>query len=183
MKNTMSIFKESSQEFKRVSCLTACAMLISLSVILGYFSIQATESIRISFTFIPIAIVGYLYGPIVGGIAGGTVDLINFMIKPGGSFTPGITLCAILTGFVYGLFLYRKNIKVTTIALAVFCNTLFVDLLLKSYVLALLYHTSYVAYLGIRLPVQAIMLVLNTILLTILMNGLQRSGILKMFKR
>ncbi|MDO5291193.1 MAG: folate family ECF transporter S component [bacterium] len=182
MRNTITMFKSSSKELKSVKCLTACSMLMALSIILGYMSFYLTESIRISFTYVPIAIIGILYGPIVGACTAGAVDLLNFVIKPGGSFAPGITLCAILTGFIYGFFLYRKNFTLIRLSLTVLCNTFFVDFLLKSYVLACLYGTSFIGYLGIRLPVQLIMLVLNTLIIYLLVNALKKSNVFSLIR-
>lgn len=182
MRNTISLFKSSSRELRNVKCLTVSSMLMALSIILGYMSFYLSPSIRISFTYVPIAIIGILYGPVVGAFTAGAVDLLNFVLKPGGAFTPGITLCALLTGFTYGIFLYRKSFSITRLSLAVLCNTVFVDLLLKSYVLACLQGLPFIVSFAKRLPVQGIMLILNTIIIYLLVTALKKSHIFSLIR-
>lgn len=183
MKNTISIFKESSSKLKNISCLTVCSMLIALSVVLGSFSIQLSQNIRISFTFIPIAIAGYLFGPIVAGLAGGSVDIINFLLHPTGPFAPGLTLCAILAGVVHGLFLYRKPLSILRVGGSLFINTVFISVLLRTYILSLLYGMPFVANLITRLPVQAIKLPINILILYVVLRALIQSNIFRLLKQ
>lgn len=48
--------------------MAVAAMLIAIGVILGFFSVQLTEFIRIGFSGIPNELASMLFGPVVGGI-------------------------------------------------------------------------------------------------------------------
>ena len=131
-------FAQSAKELKKTRSLAVAAMLLAIAVVLGFFSVQLTESIRISFTFLANELTGMLFGPVVGMLEGGLADIVNYMIKPTGPFFPGFTLTAAISGFIYGLFLYRKNLKWFHVALAritviVFChwglNTLWLSIM------------------------------------------------------
>ena len=95
---------ESSREFKKVTTITTCAMFGALSVVLGYYSFKITPNLKIGFGSIPNMLVDYLFGPVVGGLFGGAMDVIKFMLKPDGGFMPGFTFNAMLAAFIYGLF-------------------------------------------------------------------------------
>ena len=168
MKNALLRFKTSTFELKEVKCLAVTAMLVSLSIILGYLSFRPTPTIRISFTYFPVAIMGFLYGPVVSTCGAGAIDLINFILNPTGGFNPGITLCALLTGLIYGIFLYRGKLHKSNIIAGFFANTLLSNTLLKSYFLALMMGTSWSAQIIARLPVQIIMLVLESALFIVI---------------
>ena len=75
---------ESSREFKKVTTITTCAMFGALSVVLGYYSFKITPNLKIGFGSIPNMLVDYLFGPVVGGLFGGAMDVIKFMLKPDG---------------------------------------------------------------------------------------------------
>ena len=55
---------------KQPRVLAGAAMLVAVNVVLYYFNIMIGDTLRIGVSFLPIAVCGMLYGPIVGGIAG-----------------------------------------------------------------------------------------------------------------
>ena len=168
MKNTLVRFKTSTFELKKVKSLAITAMLVAMSIILSYLSIEITPSIRFSFAFLPIAIMGYLFGPVVSVCGAFSIDLVNFMFKPALGFNPGITLCAMITGLIYGMFLYQKKISLPRVSLAWVTNSVFSNLLLKSAFLAPMMGITYPAMLVSRIPVQIIVAVLEvTLFMTI----------------
>ena len=73
-----------------------------------FLSIQVTDSLRISVSFIANVAAGCLFGPVMGFVCGGIGDIIQFVLKPTGPYFPGWTLSAALAGFIYGAFLYKK---------------------------------------------------------------------------
>jgi ECF transporter S component (folate family) len=83
------------------------AILIALQIILTRFlSIFIFPWLRFSLGFLPIAAVGMLLGPIPAALCGALGDVLGFFLFPSGTFFPGYTLTAALTGLIYGLFLY-----------------------------------------------------------------------------
>lgn len=111
MKNILSKFSTSARELKNLRSITGIAVLIALSVILSWFSIPISPSLRIGLGFLVTAMLGMLYGPVAGAVGAGIADIVGYMIKPDGAFFFGFTLTAMLGAFIYGLFLYQKNGK------------------------------------------------------------------------
>ena len=161
MKNVLLSFKTSTFELKKVKCLSLTAILVAMSIILGLLSFS-TFTIRISFAFFPLAVIAYLFGPAVSMSAAVLIDLINFIRMPMNGFNPGITLCALITGLIYGLFLYRRKLNLPMVIAAFLTNSLIANLLLKSYFLAVFNGTTWFAMMASRVPVQIVMLVLET---------------------
>ncbi len=164
MKNALVRFKTSTFELKKVKSLAITAMLVAMSIILSYLSVDVTPTIRISFAFLPIAIMGFLFGPVVSVCGAFAIDLINFMFKSGLGFNPGVTLCAMITGLLYGIFLYQKKVTLPRVSLAWVINAVFCNILLKSAFLAPMQGITYPAMLVSRIPVQIIVAVLEVIL-------------------
>ena len=95
-----------------VKKLVEISLLIALEVILTRFCSINTATLRIGFGFLPIAIIAMMYGPLSAGVAYALGDLLGMMIFPNGSYFPGFTLTAFLTGVIYGLVLFKAVVMI-----------------------------------------------------------------------
>lgn len=87
------------------------SIFVALEMILKSYLSITTPYMRISFAFFPLAIIGILYGSVSAGLVAGIADLLSILIYPT-VFHPGFTLSAILTGIVFGFFLYKRERKI-----------------------------------------------------------------------
>lgn len=158
-----SVFVRSAQELKRPKSMVMLAMLLACHVVLGFFQLQLTDFIRISFAALPIGVAGMLYGPTAALMLGALGDPIKYLVSPTGPFFPGFTLSAAVTGLLFGLLFYgmhrdfdpcrkKRGFTVLRVAAAQLLNTLIVDLLLHSLWLSCLYGTP----MGVLLPMRAL---------------------------
>lgn len=102
-------FKRSALELKSLRCLTTTAILIALDVALKFFTINMTETLKISFAFVALAAIGMLFGPVVAGIAGVVTDVVGYFVMPSGGFNPLFTIVEMTGAVIYGIFLYNLN--------------------------------------------------------------------------
>ena len=107
----MQMMKQSAKEIKNLKIMVLCALLIAIALVVEILNPLNTSSyLKVSFSFIPLALIGYFSGPVTGIYVGLLYDIINFMFsKDGTSFVPLYTLLEMLGLFIYGLLLYRKN--------------------------------------------------------------------------
>ena len=91
--------------------LTRIALLIAMEIVLSRFLSIKTPVVKIGFAFIPLSVIGMMYGPLYGGIAGALCDFIGAILFPIGAYFPGYTLTAALSGATYGLFLQNGGAK------------------------------------------------------------------------
>ena len=117
---------------------TTAAMLMAVSVVLGYFTIEAGPYLKIGFGGVVNQFVYYLFGPVAGAVYGGVLDLVKYVVKPTGAFFPGFTLNAMLGGVLYGTILYRKPLTfrralwadlVVALICNIFLNTLWLSMM------------------------------------------------------
>jgi ECF transporter S component (folate family) len=85
------------------------AMLLALLIVLSRFLSVNLFFIKISFGFVATMLCAIWLGPVYSTIVAGLGDLIGAYLYPFGAYFPGYTLSAILAGFIYGLFLYKKT--------------------------------------------------------------------------
>lgn len=175
-----NLFKSSYMEMKNVRGITLTAMLGAVSIVLGsYFTIMLWDFLKVGFSFLPNEFVYYLFGPFVGIVYGAAIDILTFLVRPMGAYFPGFTISSMLTGLIYGMILYRKPISIKRVAAANTIRMVFVDLLLNTYWLTLLYGYSFFAIVPVRALKQLIMLPFETFLLYILIKGVEASGVLR----
>ena len=130
------------QAFKKprldIHSLASAAVLTALSVVLTRFaSVMALggQSIRIGIGAIPLVLAGLLLGPVAGGMAGISADLIGVMINlMGASFHPGFSLTSLLTGLLPGLVMmaFKNKLEAKTVVFAWLAVTLICSVALQT---------------------------------------------------
>lgn len=94
-----------------VRMLAYLGLLAAMGVVLAALRPVNLWNLRISFTFIPIAVAAILFGPLPAALLGALIDVLGALLFPSGVFFPGYTLTAFVHGLIYGLFLYQKRRK------------------------------------------------------------------------
>ena len=122
--------------------LVTIALLVAMEVVLSRFLSISAWNIKIGFSFLPIVIGAILYGPIGGGLIGALGDLLGATLFPIGAYFPGFTLTAFLTGFVFGLFLYKTQ-SIPKVIAAVAVNQCVLSLCLNTLWISILYGSPY----------------------------------------
>ena len=122
----MSILKKfasSSKELTHVQTIAICAMMLALRVILGIFTnftLAIMPFVKIGFSFIPVVITAYLYGPVCAAIVSGAGDVLSIILANPTAFSmnPALTACYIWEGVIYGVILYQSEMKLKDIIIA-----------------------------------------------------------------
>ena len=92
------------------------------------------------------------------------------VLFPSGSFFPGFTLTAFLTGVVYGVFLYNKPKTWPRIIGAVLTVCLVLNLGLDTLWLSILMGQGYIALLPTRIMKAALMIPVQSLIIGIIWN-------------
>jgi ECF transporter S component (folate family) len=152
--------------------LTTAAMLLALAAILGMLKIPVNQFIEIRFGSLPISVAGNLFGPIVAALIGGLADIVQFIVRPTGPYFPGFTISGAVSGVIFGIFFFKKNLTWLRILVAETVHTVVVGIFLNTYWLMLLYgNKTYMAILIGRLPKEIVMIPI----LTVLMYGIAKA--------
>lgn len=131
--------------------LTIMALLIATEVVLGRLGIM-TPIVSINFSFVPLVVNAILFGPVAAAISSGLADIIGSMMMPQGlgTYFPGYTISAILTGFSYGLILHRKPKNLGRIIVACLFTSIVISLGLSTYWVYVMTGKGYLAILVTR---------------------------------
>ena len=93
----------------KIKKIIISALLLAASIVINRFLSVNTSILSIGFTFVPLMFSGIILGPKYSLVIAGLSDLIGALLFTFGSYFIGYTISSILTGLVYGLFLYNKE--------------------------------------------------------------------------
>ena len=85
------------------------AILLALLIILSRFLSVKTPIIKISFGFVPTMLCAIWLGPKWTVLMNVLGDLIGATLFPSGAFFVGYTISTAISGFIYGILLYKKE--------------------------------------------------------------------------
>ena len=157
MPNLIACFKNSAKDSKNLRAMVLTALFIGLNLILDRFSIQLTPEIRLGLGFLTSAMIGMLFGPVMGISAGFVTEILSYILYPRGAYFPGLTLTAMLGGMVYGLVLYQHKVSIPRCLVAKGIVNLFLNIGLNTLWLSMIYGDAYFAILPARMLKNAVL--------------------------
>ena len=174
MKNLYNLVLCSSKELKSVKNLVIASLLITMKLILDLFTIQLNQALHLSFEFLPFASLSMLFGPVAGSMSGGLSDIINYIINPKGAFFPGFTISAMVSGIIYGMAFYKKEISIKRCIFAKIAIVVIVDILLNTLWLSLLYGKGVFVLLPMRIIKNVVMIPINVAMMYFVLKLVDR---------
>ncbi len=142
--------------------------MTALSIVLSKLVSINISFLRIGFGFLPIAVLAILYGPVIAAIGYGLADLIGAWLLPTGTFFPGFTVSAVLTGLIFGWILYKKEVTITRALLASALVCLIVNLLINTYWLTFIIGKGFKVLLASRAIKEVVAIPVMTLLIVLI---------------
>lgn len=183
MRKLRQQFVDSSNEFKRLKTLVMTSLLIAIGIVLGQFSIQITQDVKVGISFIATQLTATMFGPVVGGIMGGVADVVKFIIKPTGAFSILWTLNAIVGPVIYGIMLYKKKFTFWRVLLSKAIVAVVVNIGMSCTWSALLYGSAFWAILPTKTLQQVIQVPIQSIIFYLFVNALQKAKVINLQNR
>lgn len=129
---------------------------------------------RITLTFIPYAVAGYMLGSSKGALIAVLADLISFAVFPQGTYFLGFTISAMLSGALYGLLKGKngKELLVWIIGISI-VNAIVMNVVLNTIWLQILLGKSWNALLPVRITKNIISTPFEIVVLMAVFKGLK----------
>ena len=163
--------------------LSFAAIMAAVSVVLcRWLGFSPGDSMyRVEIGFLPIAVVAVLAGPLWSAASYGVADLVGSLMI-GMGMNPLIFVCKILTGAIFGIFLYRRRPGITLSVIVSVVIGVWIDTLAMAGVFTLYgWAPTYAVALKVRAINAAINLPLRIALIYVL--GSLGGRILDRFER
>lgn len=156
----------------KIKKIILSALLLAVLIVLSRFISIKTEILVISLSFIPVMMSAIWLGPKYSAAISGLGDLIGAILFPFGPYFPGFTISSIISGLVYGLFLYNHGKKfennkkfILRLILSSMIVLFIVNIFISSLWIHILYGKVYFAVLLSRVVTQIIMLPIHVIVI------------------
>ena len=172
MKKLATLFTRSLQEFKQVKTVTVCAMLGAVALVLGSLSVEIIPSVRIGFSGIPNEFVAWLFGPVVGPLFNGTMDILKYLAKPTNAYFPGLTMVTMLAG---------RPMRLWRVLVAKFTVALICNVILNTFCLSILLGKGFWLLLPPRILRNVIMWPIDSLIFFYLAKFMETAGVLRQF--
>ncbi len=169
-----SYFSLSVKELYDIRSVCLAAVLCAFAIVLKLFDLQLSEIMKVSLSFVPIALCSSLTGPAMAIPCGIVVDVIGYAVHPTGPYFPGYTLSAILTALIFALFLYRANIGFARIALSKLSVNVLVNVLIGSLWRISIQGNFYTYYVIVASVKNAFLFPVEVLILCFIFSALSR---------
>ena len=179
----MQKFKDSLNELKNIKVLCVLGMLGGLSIVLYTITFQITDVLQIGFDPVCNILADCLFGPVVGGIFSGAMDMLNFFLNPRGPFNPGLTLNAIISGLFIGSMFYKKKPTPIKLCIVLLIDHVVLNAFLGTFWLYLVNGSGMLAWFPTRLVSNLVKPFIETIIILIIYKALETSGLLQMLRQ
>lgn len=154
-------FRLSIRECRSTRTVTTCGMLAAAGIILGSVTVSVGDYLKIGFSTLPNQCIYALYGPSLGLIFGGALDIVKYIIRPTGPFFPGFTFDAMLAGMIYGISYYRHPLTMKRIMITEFIVSMVCNVFLNTLWISVLYGKGFMLLLPARLLKNILQLPVN----------------------
>jgi len=161
-------------ENRNTTKIVTIAFLIAMEIILTRFLSINLPYLRMGFGFLPVAMIGILYGPLWAGAAYALGDILGMMIFPTGPYFPGFTVSAFLTGVTFGIFLHNRTVTWKRVVLPSAIVLVIINLGLDTYWLTFLLDKGYLALLPARIIKTVMAFPIQVTLIPLVYNRLLR---------
>lgn len=145
--------------------LALSALLLAFDVVFTRVLALNTPLVKMGFGFAAVALCAMLYGPAWAAAVAGLGDLIGALLFPTGAYFPGFTLTAALTGLIFGLCLYRREVRWRIAFLAAALNCLLVTLILNTAMIVVFFDAALPVLLASRVPQFFVMTAVQTLVI------------------
>ena len=183
MQKISQSLKNSLNEFKNIKVLCVLGMLGALSIVLYTITVQITDVLQIGFDPVCNILADCLFGPVVGAIFGGAMDMLNFFLNPRGAFNPGLTLNAIISGLFIGSMFYKRKPTPVRLLIVLLIDHVILNAFLGTFWLYLVNGKGMLAWFPTRLFSNLVKPFVETAIILIIYKALEASGLLQMLRK
>lgn len=170
------LIRQSGQGIKNVKTLVGTSLFVAMNAALGYFKIVVIpKMLEISFSSLALAACAFTYGPIMAGFAGIICDNIKYFLNPSGPYMPLFGLNEFLTGFIYGLFFYKKELTIKRVIAARLTVVLLINMLLTPLWLHMLYGNAFIVLVQARILKNILLFPIDVFLLYTVLKATKRA--------
>lgn len=168
------VLVQAPAELRNPRALSMAAVLAALNLAINQFTIPVSGYLEISFDFLASVATGFLCGPWVAALSAIVTDLLGYVLRPNGPYFPGFTLSAMLAGILYGLWYYRRLVRLWRVISCKLMATVLFNFLLTPLWLHIMYGQAFVVLSSLRIVKNIIKFPVDVALLMLVLKACEQ---------
>ncbi len=156
--------KVTARLLKKPQTLAISALMMAVNIVLGYYTLRLSTTLRIGFGFLTQPIVASLFGPLVACMTGMIQDILCYLLNPEGGLLIAYTMSVGIAGMLYGIILYRKPVSFIRVFSVKLLIIVVVNMFLNSIALAPISGSGFVGILPARIVKNILLLPIQSVL-------------------
>ena len=137
-------WREAARQFKDVRMITIASLIVALRVAVKFARIPIADGLAISLDGYVNSLGSVIYGPLVGLMVGAVSDTLGCLVTGRmGEYFPPFMLTEMLSSFIFGLFFWKRKIRISTALSAKFTVNFVCNIILTSLFNKWMYYLYY----------------------------------------
>lgn len=125
-------WRAAARELKNTRSLVFASFIVVLRIVVKAFKIPLAAGLSLTFDCYVNSLGSLIYGPVVGLCVGAVSDTLGYLVFPSGAYFLPFILVEMMSSFIFGLFLWRREISVLRVLIAKFTVNLVCNIILTS---------------------------------------------------
>lgn len=128
-----SYWREAANQLKNTKMITLAALIVALRVAVKFAKIPIAQGLSISLDAYVNSLGSVIYGPIVGLVVGAISDVLGCLVTGRMSeYFPPFALVEMMSSFIFGLFFWKRKIRLSRVLGAKFTVNLVCNIIMTS---------------------------------------------------
>lgn len=141
---SIKYWRSAADQFKDVRMITVAALIVALRVAVKFVRIPIAQGLAISLDGYVNSLGSVIYGPLVGLLVGAISDTLGCLITGRmGEYFPPFVLTEMLSSFIFGLFFWKRKIRISSALSAKFTVNFVCNIILTSLFNKWMYYLYY----------------------------------------
>lgn len=141
---SIKYWRAAADQFKDVRMITVAALIVALRVVVKFVRIPIAQGLAISLDGYVNSLGSVIYGPLVGLLVGAISDTLGCLITGRmGEYFPPFVLTEMLSSFIFGLFFWKRKIRISSALSAKFTVNFVCNIILTSLFNKWMYYLYY----------------------------------------
>lgn len=137
-------WRVASGQFKDVRMITIAALIVALRVAVKFIRIPIAQGLAISLDGYVNSLGSVIYGPLVGLVVGAISDTLGCLVTGRmGEYFPPFMLVEMMSSFIFGLFFWKRKIRISSALSAKFTVNFVCNIILTSLFNKWMYYVYY----------------------------------------
>ncbi|MCQ2477830.1 MAG: folate family ECF transporter S component [Clostridia bacterium] len=167
---------EAAKNFSNIKMITIAAVITALRIAVKMLRVPMVAGLELTLDCYINSLGAFIYGPLVGLLVGAVSDTLGAILFPSGAYFFPFIFVEMASSFIFGIFLWNRDLKVSRVILSKFtvnlvCNMILTSVFMKWYYIFFGIESAYPLVNLLRIVKNLVLFSLEGILITVILRA------------